>query len=278
MQENRGAAAARNKAYSIAQGDYIQWLDADDLLAPDKISEQMKIAQSDRTGLVLYSSPYGKFYWRWEKAKFIKNDLWHNLSPLDWLVVGFTKAAWLSDNAWLVSRKISEKAGRWDERLSLNDDGEYFCRIVSASTSVVFVEGARAYYRVSGSNQLSRNTSEEACKSYLLSAKLCIQHIRSIEDSERTRAACLAFLRAQWPFHYFEKYGQREEIKNLALDLGGELGKPSISYKESFLFHLFGQRKGNDIMRALRNIRLAALINWDKFLFNVCGNKSNSVV
>jgi len=116
MQENRGAAAARNKAYSIAQGDYIQWLDADDLLAPDKISEQMKIAQSDRTGLVLYSSPYGKFYWRWEKAKFIKNDLWHNLSPLDWLVVGFTKAAWLSDNAWLVSRKISEKAGRWDER------------------------------------------------------------------------------------------------------------------------------------------------------------------
>jgi glycosyltransferase involved in cell wall biosynthesis len=35
-QANKGAAAARNHAYSLAQGDWIQWLDADDLLAPEK--------------------------------------------------------------------------------------------------------------------------------------------------------------------------------------------------------------------------------------------------
>ena len=29
--ENQGAAAARNHAMSLSQGDYIQWLDADDL-------------------------------------------------------------------------------------------------------------------------------------------------------------------------------------------------------------------------------------------------------
>src|SRR5262249_13271987 len=38
---NEGAAATRNKAYSLSQGDYIQWLDADDLLAPDKIERQL---------------------------------------------------------------------------------------------------------------------------------------------------------------------------------------------------------------------------------------------
>src|SRR5215510_10877008 len=43
-QENQGAARARNRALSIAQGDYIQWLDADDLLAPDKITRQMRAA------------------------------------------------------------------------------------------------------------------------------------------------------------------------------------------------------------------------------------------
>src|SRR5262245_15362018 len=31
-QENQGAAAARNRAFSLCQGDYVQWLDADDLL------------------------------------------------------------------------------------------------------------------------------------------------------------------------------------------------------------------------------------------------------
>ena len=45
-QKNRGAAAARNKALSFCSGDYIQWLDADDILAPDKISRQMEFAES----------------------------------------------------------------------------------------------------------------------------------------------------------------------------------------------------------------------------------------
>ena len=38
-QSNQGAASARNKAYSLCQGDYIQWLDADDILGPDKINK-----------------------------------------------------------------------------------------------------------------------------------------------------------------------------------------------------------------------------------------------
>src|SRR6185312_14296624 len=43
-QQNKGASAARNECLRYAQGDYVQWLDADDILAPDKISEQMKAA------------------------------------------------------------------------------------------------------------------------------------------------------------------------------------------------------------------------------------------
>src|SRR5689334_15167297 len=34
---NHGAAAARNHALRLSQGDYIQWLDADDILATDKL-------------------------------------------------------------------------------------------------------------------------------------------------------------------------------------------------------------------------------------------------
>src|ERR1051325_3114803 len=41
-QENQGAAVARNTALSLCQGDYIQWLDADDLLSPQKIAQQIE--------------------------------------------------------------------------------------------------------------------------------------------------------------------------------------------------------------------------------------------
>src|SRR5438445_12948867 len=39
--QNQGAAAARNYALRLSQGDYIQWLDHDDLLLPDKIERQL---------------------------------------------------------------------------------------------------------------------------------------------------------------------------------------------------------------------------------------------
>ena len=41
-QQNQGASAARNKALELCQGDYIQWLDADDLLSPNKVTRQMR--------------------------------------------------------------------------------------------------------------------------------------------------------------------------------------------------------------------------------------------
>ncbi|PYX04484.1 MAG: hypothetical protein DMG85_17690 [Acidobacteria bacterium] len=48
-QENQGAAAARNRAFELCQGDYIQWLDADDLLWPDKIAKQMEASDGSYT-------------------------------------------------------------------------------------------------------------------------------------------------------------------------------------------------------------------------------------
>ena len=45
VQPNAGAAAARNQALALSSGEYIQWLDADDLLAPCKIESQMAVLQ-----------------------------------------------------------------------------------------------------------------------------------------------------------------------------------------------------------------------------------------
>src|SRR5579872_1960376 len=77
-QENQGAAAARNKAFSLSQGDYIQWLDADDLLAPDKISKQMEQLDKCPTRKTVLSSAWAKFIYRWNRAQFVPTSLWHD--------------------------------------------------------------------------------------------------------------------------------------------------------------------------------------------------------
>lgn len=61
-QANQGASAARNRAFQESKGDFIQWLDADDVLAPDKIERQVRRLQREKPG-VIASGEWARF-WR----------------------------------------------------------------------------------------------------------------------------------------------------------------------------------------------------------------------
>src|SRR5262245_37375401 len=60
-QPNRGAAAARNAGLRATSGAFVQFLDADDLLAPDKIERQMQAFATGNLRL-LSSSAWGRFF------------------------------------------------------------------------------------------------------------------------------------------------------------------------------------------------------------------------
>ena len=48
----KGACSARNHALSLAQGDAIQWLDADDLLGEGKLEAQLKLLNQNPQHLI----------------------------------------------------------------------------------------------------------------------------------------------------------------------------------------------------------------------------------
>ena len=98
---------------------------------------------------------------------------------------------------WLVSRELSEAAGPWDTRLLGDDDGEYFCRVLLASDGVRFVPEAKVYYRGPGVAFRSLSyigRSDRKLEAHWLSMRLHIDYLRSLEDSERVRDACLTYL------------------------------------------------------------------------------------
>ena len=194
-QKNLGAGAARNHALSVAQGDYIQWLDADDLLAPDKIALQLAGAEPGQTSRVLLSGSWGKFHHQPERAKFIPNLLWESLMPLEWMYRKVEYGLWMAIESWLVSRRLTEIAGPWNESLRLGIDGEYFNRILSFSENVRFIPDARCICRrgnfgISSSMTLNNNKLDSLAFVVFSSTKTLL----SMENSKRTRNAALKHL------------------------------------------------------------------------------------
>ena len=218
--ENQGLSAAVNHAYRLCQGDYIQELDSDDLLAPDKIERQMNALREGDSKRTLLSSPWGYFYYRTRHARFVRNSLWNDLSPVEWLLRKMGENLHMQNATWLVSREIAEAAGPWDENLHYDQDGEYFCRVLMASEKTRFVEGAKIFYRVSSSNRISYiGASERKRASLLRSMKLHVQYLRSLEESERVRKACLTYLQTWSEQFYPERPDMFAELQALATEL-----------------------------------------------------------
>jgi glycosyltransferase involved in cell wall biosynthesis/peptidoglycan/xylan/chitin deacetylase (PgdA/CDA1 family) len=267
-QENQGAAAARNTAFSLSQGAYIQWLDADDLLAPDKIARQMKALDQCRSKRTLLSSAFGRFMYRWYRAEFVPTALWSNLSPTEWLLCKMGQNLYMQTATWLVSRELTEAAGPWDTRLLSDDDGEYFCRVLLASDGVRFVPEARVYYRAFQSNTLSFiGRSERKRKAHWLSMQLHISYLRSLEDSERVRASCVKYLRRCLIYFYPEDLDVVKQAEQMAKDLQGELGVPSLSWKYSWVRVAFGWSLAKRVSLLSREFRWSLERAWDKALF-----------
>jgi glycosyltransferase involved in cell wall biosynthesis len=185
-QENRGAGAARNRAYCASNGDFIQFLDADDLIDPKKIERQMaRIADRPRC---VASAEWGRFHNSPTETRFDPEPVWRDLDPLDWLALSWADGlGMLFPALWLVPRAIADAAGRWDETLSLGDDGEYFTRILLAAERVLFCPGARCHYRSAVPGSLSGRKAPAAWASGFRVLDLCESYVRAREDSERVR-------------------------------------------------------------------------------------------
>ena len=220
-QKNQGASSARNTALSLCHGDYIQWLDADDLLAPDKIARQMTVLDHNKNRKALLSSEFGKFLYQWQRAQFVRSGLWEDLSPTEWLLRKMGDNLYMQTATWLVSRELSEASGPWDTRMLSDDDGEYFCRVLLNSDGTQFVPDAKVYYRGFRTNSLAYvGKSNKKREALWLSMKLHIGYLLSLEDSARTREACLAYIQR----NLINFYPERSDIVIQAEEQARELG------------------------------------------------------
>ncbi len=267
-QPNQGAAATRNRAFTLSRGDYIQWLDADDLLGPDKVAQQMKVAEKANDPLTLLSSPWAYFRFRPAKAKFVPNALCADLSPTEWMLRKWERNFHMQTATWLVSRELSEVAGPWNTRLLGDDDGEYFSRVINASNAIRFVPDSRVYYRITPVSRLSHiGRSNAKMEAQFLGMKLQIGYLLAREDSPRGRAACVNYLQTWLPHFHPNRPDLVKEATDLARGLGGTLRVPKASWKYAWIEWLFGFGAAKHVQLSFRQFKSSVLRAADRAMF-----------
>ena len=224
------AAAARNYGYHKATGTYIIFLDADDVMASNKIELQLKALSAKPKGWVA-SCAWAKFKINTKEAVISPQKVWATQNPIDWCLQSWMGEGMMIPGCWLIPKPIIDKAGLWDERLSLHDDGEFMCRVLLASKGNVFVENTVVYYRQQG-NSLSRDhTSKKAAESALLVYKSYLQQILKFQDSKLTRRALVRNF-SRFVYEYYPAHAQL--IKEAYREIN-ELGvKPPLVGSPSF--------------------------------------------
>jgi glycosyltransferase involved in cell wall biosynthesis len=269
-QKNQGASAARNHAYALSRGSYIQWLDADDLLGPEKIAMQMRAIENGAGPEILLSSGFGKFMYRPEHAQFIPTALWCDLSPADWLVRKLGQNLFMQTSTWLTSRELCDQAGPWNPALITDDDGEYFCRVLRASAGTRFVPESKVYYRASGSGSLSYlGLANKKLDAQWHSMELHLACLRSLEDSQRARQAGVAYLQ-NWLVHFYpDRPDLVQKANSAAAELGGELHVPRLSWKYSWIAALFGAAAAKRAQLLMPRIRWALKRSIDRTLARI---------
>ena len=239
-QKNRGASAARNNGINRASGDYIQFLDSDDLLSPDKIERQLSVLynQIDKVAVCRTihffdnNSRLDSYPSLYEEKFIYTTDDPINFMIRLWGGYDFN-ASMIQPNAWLTPADLIKNTGGWNENLTLDDDGEFFARIILNSKGILKSEGVNYYRKYpSSTKNLSAQKNRTGLKSSLLSALLKKEYLFERSHSEHAKKAIfkqLTELSVQCYINQPELYNIiKQELKKLPkykynLVIGGPL-------------------------------------------------------
>jgi len=219
--KNSGASDTRNKGFLLSKGDYIQYLDADDLLSPEKIENQLNYFAQFGDQIIV-SSQWDRFADNHLSEtqfpeRFLDRD-WD--SPIEWLINSWMGKGMAQTSIWLTPRALIQGAGEWNTKMLGNDDGEFFCRVLLKAKKIYFCKDAYVYYRSNITNSLSQRPGRKNVEALLGSYSLYKKHILEVENSDRVKLALkqnfISFI-----YTYYDDYPEFVEIaKNEIQDLG----------------------------------------------------------
>ena len=153
---NGGPGLARESGRQMADGEFIQYLDSDDLLIAEKFQLQIAALRAQPEcgvayGITRYRDSEGReIVCDWKPA----NQNQHSIFP------SFLLARWWETVSPLFRREVTDQAGPWTD-LRLEEDWEYDCRVGALGVRLAFVPEVIAEHRDHPEARLSRGAGSD---------------------------------------------------------------------------------------------------------------------
>ena len=182
---NRGGNAARNRLLELAGGEWLQYLDADDYLLPEKISQQMEFLAEHPECDVLFSPITEEFC----SPNSVRREVIQIPEPHDvWILL----ATWLlpQTNAPLWRRQAVADAGGWKSDQTCCQEHELYFRLLRHGKRFRYCPTTGAVYRRWGNHTVSTKNVPRVLLNRLELEQQIEQHLREIDQltSDRLNA------------------------------------------------------------------------------------------
>lgn len=176
-QKISGAPVARNKGLLASKGEFIQFLDSDDLLHPSKLQFHVN---------VLIDNPNCQYFWSdWRSFQTKEyNQLLKIHDPLkehiEMIKVKGKKLDHVPPQMWagLFRRQICGLIGPWNEKLSRLQDWEYTTRLLSYTKNAIYISKTLYFVRVHEQGRIG-----DAEKNVFLILSSISSAIQAVEDA-----------------------------------------------------------------------------------------------
>jgi glycosyltransferase involved in cell wall biosynthesis len=185
-QPNRGLSAARNTGIRHAEGEFLCFLDADDVMLPEKLEKQVYFLQQHPQVDLVYSD------------YFIGDP---HLDPVGLVAVripetdlvdAYACRNWFGAMAPLVRTHLIRKVGEFDERLRASEDWDYWIRCAQAG-GFGYLPGIHAIYR-----RHPAEMHKDHRRMFASGKQVIEKHFRSDRRRYRFALASFYFLNAKY--------------------------------------------------------------------------------
>jgi len=181
---NQGASTARNKGLERATGDYIQFLDADDMLLPEKIERDVDLLKEGGESLLF--GGYESFEHEekvHERSTYVSEDPW----------VCLTKQNFGHTSSNLFRADAVKQVGGWDEDRPFNQDYDLIARMLKDGAEVAFAHHKCTHVR-GREDSISADFGKEMRTAQAELDRDILRYLRSVDADEESIAAIEDFV------------------------------------------------------------------------------------